>query len=60
MMMMKSSKKDHQSTLYFGIFIWNHKNKVIYIYKFVKSSIDKNNNVCDVTYITTYTNLLYH
>ena len=32
----------------------------LYIYKFVKSCIDENNNVCDVKYITTYTNLVYH
>ena len=32
----------------------------IYIYKFVKSLIDKNNDVCDVKYITTYTDLVYY
>ena len=32
----------------------------LHIYKFVKSRIDKNNNVCDEKYITTYTNLVYH
>ena len=31
----------------------------LYIYKFVKIRIDKNNNVCDVKYITAHTNLLY-
>ena len=30
------------------------------IYKFIKSRIDKKNNVCDQKYITTYTNLVYH
>ena len=30
------------------------------MYKFVKSCIDQNNYVCDVKYITTYTNLVYH
>ena len=30
------------------------------IYKFIKSRIDKNNNVCDQKYITTCTNLVYH
>ena len=33
----------------------------IYIYKLVKkNSIDKNNNVCNLKYITTYTNVVYH
>ena len=32
----------------------------VHIYKFVKSLIDKNNDVCDVKYTTTYTNLVYH
>ena len=31
----------------------------LYIYKFVKSRIDRN-DVCDVKYITTYTYLVYH
>ena len=31
----------------------------LYIYKLVKSCIDKK-NVCGVKYITTYTNLVYH
>ena len=30
------------------------------IYKFIKSLFDKNNNVYDQKYITTYTNLVYH
>ena len=30
------------------------------LYKFVKSRIDKNNNVCDVKCVTTYINLLHH
>ena len=34
--------------------MWLHK------YKFVKSRIDENNNVCDEKYITTYTHLVYH
>ena len=33
---------------------------LLYIYKFVKSHVGKNNNVCDVKYITTCTNLIYH
>ena len=32
----------------------------LHIYKFVKSRIDKNNNICDVKHITTYTKLVYH
>ena len=32
----------------------------LYICKFVKSRIGENNNVCDVKYITMYTNLAYH
>ena len=32
----------------------------LHIYKFVKSRIDKNNNVWDENHITVYTNLLYH
>ena len=41
------------------LFAIGHKNGIIYIYKFVKSRIDRN-NVCDVKYITTYTYLVYH
>ena len=34
---------------------------IIYSYtSFVKSCIDKNNNVCDAKDITAYTNLVYH
>ena len=32
----------------------------LHIYKCVKGRIDKNNNVSDEKYITTYTNLVYH
>ena len=39
----------------------DHKNVIIYSYKsFVKSCIDKNNNVCDAKDFTAYTNLVYH
>ena len=41
------------------VFAIDHKNVIIYI-QFAKSRIDKNNNVCDVKYIATYTNLVYH
>ena len=41
------------------LFAIDHKNVIIYIYKFVKSRIDKNNNVCDAKHIPSYTNLVY-
>ena len=49
----------HRDCIVLYLFAIYHKNVIIYIYKFVKSRIDKN-NVCDVKYITTYTDLLYH
>ena len=30
------------------------------MYKFAKSCIDRNNNVCDEKYITKYTDLVYY
>ena len=44
------------------LFAIDHKNVILnFIYtSFVKSRIDENNNVCDVKFITTYTNLVYH
>ena len=39
----------------------DHKNVIIYSYtSFVKSCIDKNDNVCDAKNITAYSNLVYH
>ena len=32
----------------------------LYLYKFVKSRIDKKNNIWDVKYITIYTNFMCH
>ena len=39
----------------------DHKNVIIYSYtSFVKSCIDKNDNICDTENITAYSNLVYH
>ena len=41
------------------VFAIDHKNVIIYTSLLNKSRIDKN-SVCDVKYITTYTNVAYH
>ena len=47
--------------MYVFIFHSDHKNVIIYSYaSFVKSCIDKNDNVCDAKDITAYSNLAYH
>ena len=43
--------------VYMYLFAIDHKKVIIYIYKLVKSRIDKQNNNCDVKYITNYTGL---
>ena len=40
------------------LFAIDHKKVIIYVQ--VRSRIDNNNNVCDVKYITTYTDLVHH
>ena len=63
--MLLQNRKERGKIMYFiGLYLFAiyHKNVIIYIYiyKLVKSRIDKNNNVSDVKYITTYTDLVYH
>ena len=61
--MLLQNRKERGKIMYFiGLYLFAiyHKNVIIYIYKLVKSRIDKNNNVSDVKYITTYTNLVYY
>ena len=41
-----------------GVFAIDHKNVTTYITNLLKAV--KNKNVCDVKYITTCTNLVYH
>ena len=46
-------------TRLYCVYLPSIKKMQLHIYKFVKTRIDKNNNVCDEKYITTYTNLCH-
>ena len=46
-------------TRLYCVYLQSIKKMQLHIYKFVKTRIDKNNNVCDEKYITTYTNLCH-
>ena len=49
-----SPRKFDEFYIVLYLFVIYHKNVIIYIYKFAKSRIDKNNNVYDLKYIATY------